>query len=285
MTIRWQACGRGIVPGGDRVPRIMGVVNVTPDSFSDGGRWTSPDAAAAHAVQLAADGADLLDVGGESSRPGAEPVSEAEEIRRVVPAVEAIVSASAVPVSVDTTKAEVARRAIAAGASIINDIRGLAGDPAMIRLAAETGAGVVVMHMAGTPRTMQLAPSYDDVVREVYDALARRVEAAEAAGVPRDRIAVDPGIGFGKTFAHNLDLLRNLGRFASLGCAVLIGTSRKGMLGTITGRPVGRRATASVVSSLAAAVGGAHVVRVHDVGPMRDAIKVWAALRGWEDAL
>ena len=279
---RWEARGRLIVPAGDRAPRVMGVVNVTPDSFSDGGRLPTPEDAAAHAGRLVADGADLLDVGGESSRPGSEPVPLAEELRRVVPAVEAIVAGVAVPVSVDTTRAEVARQAIKAGATIVNDISALVDDPALTRVVADSGAGVVLMHMRGTPRTMQVDPRYGDVVAEVYEFLARRIEAAEAAGIARERIAVDPGIGFGKTFGHNLELLRNLGRFASLGCAVLIGTSRKGLLGTLTGRPVDQRVTASVVSSLAAAVAGASVVRVHDVGPMADAIKVWTALRGWD---
>ena len=282
MNLRWEARGRLIVPGGGP-PRIMGIVNVTPDSFSDGGRLPTPDDAAAHAARLVDEGADLLDLGGESSRPGAEIVSVAEEVRRVVPAVEAIVAAVSVPVSVDTVKPEVARRAIEAGAVVINDIAALTGDPAMTRLAAETGAGVVLMHMAGNPRTMQLDPHYIDVVAEVYEWLARRIEAVAAAGVARERIAVDPGIGFGKTFEHNLMLLRNLGRFASLGCVVLIGTSRKGFLGKITGRSTDQRQTASAVSALAAAVSGADVLRVHDVGPTADAIKVWSAQRGWGD--
>lgn len=281
MTIRWEARGRLIVPGGGP-PRIMGVVNVTPDSFSDGGRLSSPDAAAAHAARLEAEGADLIDLGGESSRPGADVVPLDEEIRRVVPAVEAIVAAVSIPVSVDTVKTEVARLAIKAGAVVINDIAALTGDPAMTRLAADTGAGVVLMHMAGTPQTMQINPRYDDVVAEVYEWLARRVEAVEAEGIPRARIALDPGIGFGKKFAHNLTLLRNLERFASLGCAVLIGTSRKGFLGRITGRPLDQLSTASAVSALTAAVGGASVVRVHDVGPTADAIKVWTAQHGWD---
>jgi dihydropteroate synthase len=279
---RWVALNVEIVRAGDPAPRVMGVVNVTPDSFSDGGRLLTPAVAARRAAALVAEGADLIDVGGESSRPGSEPVSVEEEIRRVLPAVEAIVHTVRAPVSVDTTRAEVARRAIAAGASIVNDITALQGDADLARVVADSGAGVVLMHMRGTPRTMQCDPRYADVVTEVYDHLARRVEAAEAAGIARERIAVDPGIGFGKTFDHNLDLLRNLGRFASLGCAVLAGTSRKGFLGTITGRPVGERATASVVSSLAAALRGADVVRVHDVAPMADALKVWTALGGWD---
>jgi dihydropteroate synthase len=260
----------------------MGVVNVTPDSFSDGGRAGTPDDAVAHALRLAAEGADILDIGGESSRPGAEPVPLEEELRRVIPVIEALSPRVEVPISVDTTKAEVARRALAAGAAIVNDIRGLSGDLDLPRIVAQSGAGVVLMHMAGTPRTMQDNPHYDDVVGEVRDYLARRVDAVERAGVPRARIAIDPGIGFGKTLAHNLALLRNLERFATLGCAVVIGTSRKGFLGTLTGRPVGQRATASVVSALAAILGGADVVRVHDVAPMVDAITVWAAQRGWD---
>jgi dihydropteroate synthase len=279
---RWEAHGRLIVSPADRVPKIMGVVNVTPDSFSDGGRLTTLDAALAHARRLARKGADLLDIGGESTRPGSDPVSVDEELRRVVPVIEAVAAELDLPLSVDTSKAEVARRAIAAGASVVNDITGLAGDPEMVRVVADSGAGVVLMHMQGLPRTMQRAPEYVDVVAEVLDVLAARIQAAEAAGIPRHRIAIDPGIGFGKTIDHNLKLLRNLGRFASLGCTLLVGTSRKRFLGTITGRPVDQRATASVVSSLAAALAGASVVRVHDVGPMADAIKVWTAVRGWE---
>lgn len=281
MSRIWEACGRRIVTG-DGLPRIMGVVNVTPDSFSDGGRHATPSLAAELASRLVNQGADLLDIGGESSRPGAEVVSLDEELRRVVPAIEAIGAAVAVPLSVDTVKPEVARRAIEAGAVVINDIEGLARDPKMLEVAAETGAGVVIMHMAGNPRTMQVAPRYADVVGEIFEFLARRVEAAQAAGIPRVRLAVDPGIGFGKTFEHNLQLLRGLRRFGDLGCAVLVGTSRKGFLGTITGRPVDDRVTASVVSSLAAAVHGADVLRVHDVGPMADAIKVWGATQGWD---
>jgi dihydropteroate synthase len=278
---RWEALGRTIVTGSDRAPKVMGVVNVTPDSFSDGGRLGSPADALELARRLVAEGADLLDVGGESSRPGSDPVPLEEEIRRVIPAVEAFAHGLGVPVSVDTTKAEVARRALAAGASVINDITALGGDPDLARVVADSGAGVVLMHMRGVPKTMQADPRYDDVVAEVYEFLARRVEAAEAAGIPRERVAIDPGIGFGKTSEHNLDLLRNLGRFATLGCAVLVGTSRKGFLGTVTGRPVEQRATASVVASLFAATRGADVVRVHDVGPMVDAVKVWKALGGW----
>ena len=278
----WEACGKAIVT--DRVPRVMGIVNVTPDSFSDGGRADGSEAAVAHALRLVDEGADLLDIGGESSRPGAEPVPLDEELRRVIPVVEALAARVQVPISVDTTKAEVARAAIAAGAVIINDIQGLGGDPELARAVAESHAGVVLMHMAGTPRTMQDDPRYGDVVAEVRDFLGRRIAAAETLGIPRSQVAIDPGIGFGKTLAHNLELLRNLDQFATLGCAVLIGTSRKGLLGTLTGRPIDQRAVASVVSSLAAAVHGANVVRVHDVAAMVDAIKTWTALYGWGDA-
>jgi dihydropteroate synthase len=262
----------------------MGIINLTPDSFSDGGSTYQPEAALVHAQKLAAEGASLLDLGGESSRPGAEPVSLAEELRRVIPIVEAIAGQMTIPLSVDTTKPEVARQALEAGAVIINDISALGADQAMTRIAADTGAGVVLMHMQGTPATMQLSPRYDDVVTEVYDFLARRVEWAEANGISRDRIAVDPGLGFGKEFAHNIEILRNMHRFESLGCVVLIGTSRKGFLAKITGRPVIERAPASAVSSLAACLQGARVVRVHDVAPMVDTIKVWSALRGWGES-
>jgi dihydropteroate synthase len=280
---RWEACGQTIVPADDRVPRVMGIVNLTPDSFSDGGQIRSVDDAAAVARQLAADGADLLDLGGESSRPGAEPVPLDEELNRVIPALHAIAPSVHVPLSVDTCKAEVARQAIQAGAVIINDITALRGDLLMARVAADTGAGVVLMHMQGDPQTMQQDPRYDDVVTEVYDFLAGRIEWAVRNGIPHDRIAIDPGIGFGKTNAHSLELLRNLHRFANLGCVILVGISRKGLLGKVTGRPAPARATASAVASLVACMSGARVVRVHDVAPMVDAIRIWGALRGWEE--
>ncbi len=275
---RWV--GRGRLLADDDRPRVMGILNVTPDSFSDGGRWAAIEDALRHAEEMAAEGADLIDLGGESSRPGAEPVSEDEEIRRVLPVLEALCDRLSVPISVDTAKPEVARRAIASGAAVINDIGGLR-DPEMVRVVGETDAALVVMHMAGTPQTMQVDPRYDDVVGEVLDALARSVELAEAAGIGRERIAVDPGIGFGKTNRHNLDLLRNLPAFATLGCTLFVGLSRKGFLGEITGRPRDQRVSASVVGSLASAVQGARVLRVHDVGPMVDAVKVWNAVMNW----
>jgi dihydropteroate synthase len=262
-----------------RRPAVMGILNLTPDSFSDGGLAPDLDAAISRAETLVSDGADLLDLGGESSRPGADPVSTDEEIRRVLPVVEALAGRVAVPLSIDTTKPEVASLAMRAGASVINDIRGLLGDDELPRVVAESGAAVVLMHMKGTPRTMQRHPSYADVVTEVYDELARRIDRAESFGIDRPRIAIDPGIGFGKTASHNWELLRNLDRLAGLGCAVLIGTSRKRFLGDLTGRDVGERATASVVSSLLAIDLGADIVRVHDIAPMADALKVWSAIR------
>jgi len=274
----WIACGRKIVEI-DGPPRVMGIVNATPDSFSDGGRAFALDDALALAIRHAADGADILDVGGESSRPGAEAVELQEELRRVVPVIESIRANLATPISVDTTKAEVARRAIAAGATIVNDITSL-GDPEMAEVVASSGAGLVLMHMAGTPQTMQIDPTYGDIVAEVYEYLARRIEHAESRGIARASIAVDPGIGFGKRSSHNLSLLRHLDKFATLGCVVLVGTSRKGFLGKLTGRPTAELAAATVASCLWAFGRGATVARVHDVGPMVDAARVWAAIRG-----
>ncbi|AMV36708.1 dihydropteroate synthase [Planctomyces sp. SH-PL62] len=279
MNRRWEAAGRPLIA--DAVPKVMGIVNVTPDSFSDGGRWFSIEAAVEHALKLVEEGADILDVGGESTRPGSEIVPAAEEIRRVVPVIEQLAAATSVPISIDTMKPEVAREATRAGACIINDVSGLR-DEETARVAVESGAAVVVMHMQGTPQTMQDAPRYDDVVEEVLAYLAERVDwCTNVMGIPRERIAIDPGIGFGKTYEHHLELLRNLGRFGTLECAMLLGVSRKGMLKTMTGRGLDQRLAASVVCSLAGCTLGAQVVRVHDVGPMVDAIKVWNLVRGW----
>ncbi len=279
VTPRWVAKGRDLLS--DLRPHVMGIVNVTPDSFSDGGRSFAHESAIAHARTLIEDGADILDIGGESSRPGAEHVSTEEELRRVLPVIEAIATAHpGVPISIDSAKPEVARRALAAGASIVNDIGGLR-DPEMLRLVAETDCAVVIMHMAGTPQTMQVNPSYSDVVEEVREYLNRQLDRAEVAGIRRERIAVDPGIGFGKTHTHNLELLRNTARFANLDCALLVGVSRKGFLGKITDRGIDRRDTASAVASLSAAVQGARVLRVHDAAIMADAIKTWGAIHGW----
>jgi dihydropteroate synthase len=281
---RWEARGRTILADGDLIPKVMGILNLTPDSFSDGGvafRSGDPVELARRVVEQ---GADILDIGGESSRPGAEPVPLCEEQSRVLPVVADLASRITVPISIDTTKAEVAGPALSAGAAIINDTSALRADPSMAGVVARFGAGVCLMHMKGVPSSMQLDPRYDDVVREVYDFLAHRVEWAEAHGISRERIAIDPGIGFGKTMEHNLEILRNLHRFAKLGCVIVVGVSRKGFLGALAARPVGERAAASVAASLAACVRGARVVRVHDVAPMADAIRVWTALRGWEES-
>jgi dihydropteroate synthase len=280
---RWEARGRIVLTEND-APRVMGIVNLTPDSFSDGGTSSSTGTALERARALVSEGADLLDLGGESTRPGAEPVGLEEEMRRVIRVVEQLASELDHPLSIDTSKAEVARQALGMGALIINDITALGGDPGMAEVVAEYGAGIVLMHMQGVPKTMQQDPQYVDVVAEVLDFLAARIAWCESRGISRSRIAIDPGIGFGKTLNHNLQLLRNLDRFANLGCAVLVGTSRKGLLGTLTGRGVSDRLVGSVVSSLAACAQGARVVRVHDVAAMVDAIKVWTAVKGWGDA-
>ncbi len=282
FTTSWQARGRTIISAAAAAPKVMGIVNLTPDSFSDGGRLRDTADSVAFARCLVDQGADLLDTGGESTRPGARPVPLEEELRRVIPVVRAIAEQLSIPISVDTTKAQVAREAIASGASIINDTSALAADPDMASVAAETGAGVVLMHMQGIPATMQDNPEYKDVVTEVYDFLAFRVEWAAARGIPREHIAVDPGIGFGKTALHNLEILRNLERFATLGCPILVGLSRKAFLGSIVGRPVSERTAATVAASLDACRRGARIVRVHDVAQMVDALRVWTALNSWE---
>jgi dihydropteroate synthase len=268
------ACGKYRLPLGR--PLVMGIVNVTPDSFSDGGRHADPALAVAHARQLVAEGADLLDIGGESSRPGAQPVATDEELRRVLPVIEAL-AGDGIPLSVDTVKPEVMRRAVAAGASLINDIAALRV-PGALETAAASGAAVCLMHMQGEPRTMQADPRYGDVVAEVHDFLARRVAAAQAAGIAAERIVVDPGFGFGKRLEHNLALLRQLACFGDLGACVLAGLSRKSMLGELTGRKVSQRGTASVAAALLAAQNGAKILRVHDVAATRDALAVWQAV-------
>ncbi len=258
----------------------MGVVNVTPDSFSDGGVHLDPDKAADHARRMVDEGADLVDVGGESSRPGAEAVTAEEEMRRVLPVL-ARIRDLAVPVAVDTVKPEVMRAAIAEGASMINDINALRASGALAIVAASQ-VGVCLMHMKGEPRTMQAAPDYEDVTAEVAAYLKDRAAAAEAAGVARERIVVDPGFGFGKKVEHNLALLRNLGDIARLGYPVLAGLSRKSTLGAITGKPVTERTAASIAAALLAVDHGARIVRVHDVAATRDALAVWSALKGRE---
>jgi dihydropteroate synthase len=258
-------------------PLVMGVVNVTPDSFSDGGRFLDPAAAVAHARQLIEEGADLVDLGAESSRPGAaEVVSAEEELRRLLPVLRALSDAPA-PVSVDTTTPEVMRAALAEGASMINDINALRAPGALAAVAA-TDAAVCLMHMQGTPGTMQQHPSYVDVVAEVKAFLQQRVRAAHAAGIAPERIAIDPGFGFGKTLEHNLELLRHLREFEVLRVPLLAGWSRKSSLGKITGKPAGERLAASVAAALIAAQNGARILRVHDVAATRDALAVLTAV-------
>ena len=260
-------------------PLVMGIVNATPDSFSDGGRYLDPAAAVDHGLRLAAEGADILDVGGESTRPGAEPVPADEELRRVVPVVRELAKRTAVPVSVDTMKAAVAQACLDAGAAVVNDVTGLTGDPAMPGVCAAAGAGVVVMHMRGTPQTMQADPRYDDVVREVGDFFAERLATLADAGIPPERVALDPGIGFGKTMPHNLRLLAKLGDYQKFGRPVVLGVSGKGVIGTVVGRERHERMPGSLaVACFAVAAGAAQVVRVHDVAPHRDAAVLWEAI-------
>ncbi len=261
----------------DRV-RVMGVLNVTPDSFSDGGRFLDVDAALRQAERLIAGGAHLLDVGGESTRPGSDPVPAEVQRARVVPVIEAVTRRFEAPVSVDTTSAEVAAAALDAGAAIVNDISAFRFDPAMLALLARTGAPAFAMHTLAEPRVMQRDPRYGDVVAEVKQHLAQRVEACRAAGVSPAQIGLDPGIGFGKTVAHNLALLRELPQLVALGHPVLVGTSRKGFLGALTGRAVGERLAATAASVAASVVLGAHVVRVHDVAELRDTLIVADAI-------
>jgi len=257
----------------------MGVVNVTPDSFSDGGLYLDPEAAVAHGRELAAAGAEILDVGGESTRPGAEAVSAEEELRRVVPVIRGLRDLDC-EVSVDTSKAEVAAAALDAGAGIVNDVTALRGGPEMAALCAERGAGVVLMHMLGDPRTMQDDPRYEDVVAEVRTFLAERIEAATAAGIDEERIWLDPGIGFGKTAAHNMELLRRLGELRELGRPLVVGTSRKSFIGRIDGSAADERLGGTIASSVLAAAEGAEVLRVHDVAEMRQALAVATAILG-----
>jgi dihydropteroate synthase len=259
--------------------KLMGVVNVTPDSFSDGGLYLDPEAAIAHGRELAEAGAEILDVGGESTRPGAEVVSAEEELRRVVPVIQGLAGLDG-EISVDTSKAAVAVAALDAGAGIVNDVTALRGDSAMAALCAERGATVVLMHMLGDPRSMQDDPRYGDVVAEVKDFLAERLEAATAAGIAVERIWLDPGIGFGKTAAHNLELLRRLGELRELGRPLVIGTSRKSFIGRLDGSGAGERLGGTIASSILAAAEGAEVLRVHDVAEMGQALAVATAILG-----
>jgi dihydropteroate synthase len=266
-------CGRFHLPL-DR-PLVMGVVNVTPDSFTDGGRFFDPEAAVSHARRLAAEGADIIDLGGESTRPGAAPVSEGEELRRILPVLEKIKDLC---VSVDTRRPAVMKAVLAAGASMINDIRALA-EPYALEAVAATGCAVCLMHMKGEPATMQREPRYDDVVGEVKAFLKEAVRRCRFAGIGADRIVADPGFGFGKTVEHNLAVLRKLPEFASLGVPLLAGLSRKSTIGHLTGRPVGERLAGSLAMALLALQGGAKILRVHDVKETRDVIAVWQAYK------
>jgi len=259
-------------------PRVMGILNVTPDSFSDGGCHFDRERALDHARRMLADGADVVDIGGESTRPGAAPVDEADELARVIPVVDELAREGAL-VSVDTMKPAVMRAAVAAGAAMINDVNALQL-PGALEAAASTGAAICLMHMRGAPRTMQDAPRYDDVVAEVRDFLVERAQACEAVGIARGRIVLDPGFGFGKTLAHNLALLRALPELVATGYPVLAGLSRKSSLGAITGRAPGDRLAASLAAALAAVARGASIVRVHDVRETVDALNVWRAVEG-----
>jgi dihydropteroate synthase len=257
----------------------MGIVNVTPDSFSDGRRFLDRDAAVKHALELVQQGADILDIGGESTRPGSLPVALQEELERVVPVVAALAKVTDALLSIDTSKADVARACVAAGANIINDVTGLTGDPRMADVARDTGAGVIVMHMQGTPATMQIAPRYDDVVQDLFQYFSERLESLAAHGIARECIAIDPGIGFGKMREHNIKLLAGLGKFTELGRPLCLGVSRKGFLGKLLDRPVEERLAGSLAAAAyGLAQGAVQILRVHDVAATRDLVRVWEVL-------
>ena len=260
----------------------MGIVNVTPDSFSDGGRFLDSSAAIAHGLQLEADGADILDIGGESTRPGADPVSEREELRRVIPVIEALAQQVSVPLSIDTMKARVAREALQAGAHVVNDVSGLLADPEMLSVCAATDCGIIVMHRQGTPQTMQLAPSYVDVVDEVQRFFVARLRDLTAAGIAPQRIMFDPGIGFGKSAEHNLQLLSQLAQLRVGDRPLLVGHSRKRFLKQLLGREVDERSSGTLGVALALAEQGVDLLRVHDVPTLQDALVAWHAVRTGE---
>jgi dihydropteroate synthase len=276
MILTRQAKGRLIeFPGR---PLIMGVVNVTPDSFFYGGRYLDTAAAVAHAIQLVEEGADLLDIGAESTRPGADVVSEVEECRRAIPVVTAVAKVVTIPISIDTSKAAVARAALDAGAVLVNDVTALRGDPVMVDVVARAEAGIVLMHMQGTPRTMQQAPRYDDVVEEISVFFEERIRFAMAHGIARRQIILDPGIGFGKLVTHNLALLAQLNRFEKFECPLLVGVSQKAFLGQLVGRPVQERQWGTAAAVAIAVDRGAGILRVHDVRAMKDVVQVAAAI-------
>jgi dihydropteroate synthase len=258
-------------------PQVMGILNVTPDSFSDGGQFVDSGRALEHALQMVADGAAIIDIGGESTRPGATLVDEAEERRRVLPVVEQLAARSPVLISVDTSRPALMRAAVAAGAGLINDVRGLRA-PGAVQAVAESGAAACVMHMQGEPATMQQAPQYEDVLSEVRGMLGERIDACLHAGMARERLCIDPGIGFGKGIAHNLTLLRRLRELEPLGCPIAVGVSRKSMLQALTGRPLAQRLAGSLALATAAVLHGARIVRAHDVAPTVDALRVASAM-------
>ncbi len=258
---------------------VMGIVNVTPDSFSDGGSYASTDAAVSQALELVRQGADILDIGGESTRPGSQPIALHEEMERVVPVVTALAKQTDAVLSIDTSKAAVAEACLNAGAHIINDVTGLTGDPAMAKVAREFGAGVVVMHMQGKPATMQVDPRYDDVVNDLFQYFTERLQSLTALGIAKDAIAIDPGIGFGKTREHNISLLARLGKFTELGRPLCLGVSRKGFLGKLLDRPVEDRLAGSLAAAAyGLAQGAVQILRVHDVAATRDLVRVWDVL-------
>lgn len=272
----WK-CGSQSIPLG-RLPLLMGILNVTPDSFSDGGEALELDSAIEKGLQLIQDGANILDIGGESTRPGAEPVSLDEELRRVIPAIKALSAQTQIPISIDTTKAEVARQAIQAGATIINDISGLEFDQNMIPLAAESKAGVICMHIQGTPQTMQENPEYQDVINDLKAWFGKRLQILLDSGIEQDRIVLDPGLGFGKTAEHNLEILSHIREFKDLGFPVLIGHSRKRFLSKLLNRSVEERLAGTIGVSLALADQSVDILRIHDVSANRDALSAWDAI-------
>ena len=271
-------CRERILPLGPSV-LIMGILNVTPDSFSDGGRFVDPVAAVDQAQKMIAEGADIIDIGGESTRPGVSYINEEEEIVRIRPIVEALGKRTDIPLSIDTRKAAVAQVALDLGVAIVNDVSALQDDSRMAQVIEESGAGVVLMHRQGHSATMQDAPHYEDVVEEVKSFLAKRVALAQSMGIPSDRIIVDPGIGFGKTCKHNFKILANLGEFLEINQPLLVGLSRKGFIGELTGKPVAEREMGNAAAIAIAVWQGTHILRVHDVGAMKDAIRVAQALR------
>ena len=263
----------------DKIPALMGIVNVTPDSFSDGGNYFEPNRAVDHALQLVSDGAVILDVGGESTRPYSEPVAASEEIQRVIPVIKKIVAQTKIPVSVDTSKVSVARAALDVGAEIINDVTGLTGDPEMIELARESGAGVCAMHMQGNPQIMQDNPRYENVIQEIFGYLALRQQALLDAGIQRSKICLDPGIGFGKTHEHNIELVKNCQQFHELGVPIVIGHSRKGFIANILGDKEMDRDSGTLAVTLILAQKQIQIVRVHEVARTMQALKVWVVCR------